>query len=221
METTRWNRLEYKQTGKAAFLANYWPMVGGILLLLLLMGDFLPTRVHETVTNCIAICQDLALYGPLEFLYTVEYYTNPWPSFFHFPGRGVACDPVSGQQSFEVGACRFLLESSQPTKFLFSRVAFGFNANYGNVVLTQFLRRLFNALWFLLLIVPGIIRSLGYFAVPFILVENPHLHYRLGHPLEPGYDPGLQVGHLLLLSLSFLGWYLLDVCTLGILASFT
>lgn len=38
METTRWNRLEYKQTGKAAFLANYWPMVGGILLLLLLMG---------------------------------------------------------------------------------------------------------------------------------------------------------------------------------------
>lgn len=29
METTRWNRLEYKQTGKAAFLANYWPMVGG------------------------------------------------------------------------------------------------------------------------------------------------------------------------------------------------
>lgn len=99
METTRWNRLEYKQTGKAAFLANYWPMVGGILLLLLLMGDFLPTRVHETVTNCIAICQDLALYGPLEFLYTVEYYTNPLGPLFHFPGRGVACDPVSGQQS--------------------------------------------------------------------------------------------------------------------------
>ena len=73
METTRWNRLEYKQTGKAAFLANYWPMVGGILLLLLLMGDFLPTRIHETVTNCIAICQDL--------------------------GHGVACDPVSGQRS--------------------------------------------------------------------------------------------------------------------------
>ena len=80
METTRWNRLEYKQTGKAAFLANYWPMVGGILLLLLLMGDFLPTRIHETVTNCIAICQSL---GPL----------------FHFPGHGVACDPVSGQRS--------------------------------------------------------------------------------------------------------------------------
>ena len=51
METTRWNRLEYKQTGKAAFLANYWPMVGGILLLLLLMGDFLPTRIHETVSQ--------------------------------------------------------------------------------------------------------------------------------------------------------------------------
>lgn len=99
METTRWNRLEYKQTGKAAFLANYWPMVGGILLLLLLMGDFLPTRIHETVTNCISICQDLALYGPLEFLYTVEYYTNPLALIFHFPGHGVACDPVSGQQS--------------------------------------------------------------------------------------------------------------------------
>ena len=184
METTRWNRLEYKQTGKAAFLANYWPMVGGILLLLLLMGDFLPTRIHETVTNCMAICQDLALYGP-----------------------------------FEVGACRFLLESSPTHKVPFSRVAFGFNANYGNVVLTQFLRRLFNALWFLLLIVPGIIRSLGYFAVPFILAENPHLHYRrvirLSLDMTQGYKWDIFVTFL-----SFLGWYLLDVCTLGILGIF-
>ena len=80
METTRWNRLEYKQTGKAAFLANYWPMVGGILLLLLLMGDFLPTRVHETVTNCIAICQDLALYGPWSFCIPWNTTPIPWPS---------------------------------------------------------------------------------------------------------------------------------------------
>ena len=178
METTRWNRLEYKQTGKAAFLANYWPMVGGILLLLLLMGDFLPTRIHETVTNCIAICQDLALYGPLEFLYTVEYYTNPLALFSISLGTAWLVILLLVSSPFEVGACRFLLESSPAHKAPFSRVAFGFNANYGNVVLTQFLRRLFNALWFLLLIVPGIIRSLGYFAVPFILAENPHLHYR-------------------------------------------
>lgn len=219
METTRWNRLEYKQTGKAAFLANYWPMVGGILLLLLLMGDFLPTRVHETVTNCITVCQDLALYGPLEFLYTVEYYTNPLALFSISLGMAWLVILFLVSSPFEVGACRFLLESSPTHKVPFSRVAFGFNANYGNVVLTQFLRRLFNALWFLLLIVPGIIRSLGYFAVPFILAENPHLHYRrvirLSLDMTQGYKWDIFVTFL-----SFLGWYLLDVCTSGILGIF-
>lgn len=87
------------------------------------------------------------------------------------------------------------------------------------MVLTQFLRRLFNALWFLLLIVPGIIRSLGYFAVPFILAENPHLHYRrvirLSLDMTQGYKWDIFVTFL-----SFLGWYLLDVCTLGILGIF-
>lgn len=136
METTRWNRLEYKQTGKAAFLANYWPMVGGILLLLLLMGDFLPTRIHETVTNCITVCQDLALYGPLEFLYTVEYYTNPLALFSISLGTAWLVILFLVSSPFEVGACRFLLESSPTHKVPFSRVAFGFNANYGNVVLT-------------------------------------------------------------------------------------
>lgn len=67
METTRWNRLEYKQTGKAAFLANYWPMVGGILLLLLLMGDFLPTRIHETVTTVSQFVKTLRFTAPWSF----------------------------------------------------------------------------------------------------------------------------------------------------------
>ena len=66
-----------------------------------------------------------------------------------------------------------LLEHSAGKKAPFSRVGFGFQNNYGNVVLTQFMRALFTFLWSLLLIIPGIIRGIGYFAVPYILRRTP------------------------------------------------
>ena len=36
---TDWNRARFKETGKATFLANYWPFVGVLALLLLLSGN--------------------------------------------------------------------------------------------------------------------------------------------------------------------------------------
>ena len=42
-----WNHIQYKQTGKAVFLANYWPAVGvSVILTLSLIHISEPTRPY-------------------------------------------------------------------------------------------------------------------------------------------------------------------------------
>ena len=87
-----------------------------------------------------------------------------------------------------------------------SELGFCFTTNYLNIVKTMFFRGLYNWLWYLLLVVPGIIKSYEYTLVPYIVAENPHdsLHYggesRLPHPRgfrdEQTYDGRQQVGRL-------------------------
>lgn len=78
-----------------------------------------------------------------------------------------------------------------------------------------FLQGLFTFLWSLLLIVPGIIKRYAYSQAMFILADNPDIGAReairrseemmMGHKME-----------LFLLELSFLGWHLLGLVTLGL-----
>ena len=81
--------------------------------------------------------------------------------------------------------------------------------------LQLFLRNLFTALWSLLLIVPGIIKSFSYAMTPFILADHPELTakeaIRRSMELMDGHK-----GELFVLNLTFLGWTLLNVLTLGI-----
>lgn len=81
---------------------------------------------------------------------------------------------------------------------------------------TYFLTSLFSALWSLLLIVPGIVKSLSYSQAFYIIAEDPEIP-----ALEAiSRSKKMMEGHkmeLFLLSLSFIGWNLLAICTLGIL----
>lgn len=79
----------------------------------------------------------------------------------------------------------------------------------------EFLTKLFVYLWSLLLWIPGIVKSVSYSLAPYILAENP------GKPaleciteskeMTDGYKMDL-----FMLSLSFIGWWLLCIVTLGI-----
>ncbi|WP_278565501.1 DUF975 family protein [Anaerostipes caccae] len=42
-------------------------------------------------------------------------------------------------------------------------------------MLTMFLRNLFTALWSLLLLIPGLVKSYSYSMIPYILAENPSI----------------------------------------------
>ena len=71
-------------------------------------------------------------------------------------------------------------------------------------------------LWTLLLVIPGIIKGCAYFMTPYLLAEHPRLQAteatRLSERMTQGYK-----GEIFLFQLSFLGWQLLNVLTLGIL----
>ena len=80
---------------------------------------------------------------------------------------------------------------------------------------TLLLRGVYTFLWTLLLIVPGIVKSLSYAMTPFILKDNPKASYDKAII----YSMRLMQGHkmdLFVLYLSFIGWFILSCLTLGI-----
>lgn len=217
-----WNHTYYKETGKAVFRANYWPAVGVSLLLILLSGDSINVQINETLDTLLTVSQTVQgpwSYHVIDLIYTLEYYSSLLAPFALSLGVGTLVIQLLVTGPFEVGLNRFFLESSPTQTASFTRVGFGFTANYGNVVLTRFLQSLYNILWTLLFIVPGIIRAFGYFAVPFILAENPNLHHSRVIQLSLDMTKGYK-WNIFLTLLSFIGWQILSCLTLGIVGVF-
>jgi len=87
--------------------------------------------------------------------------------------------------------------------------------NYVNIVVTLFKRDLYTFLWFLVLIVPGIIKVFAYRQVVFILSENPTMDSNEVLRLSTSMMAG-QKFDTFVLDLSFAGWYILSVLAAGI-----
>lgn len=100
--------------------------------------------------------------------------------------------------------------STPPMESLFE----GFN-NFLTSFLLYLISSIFIFLWSLLLIIPGIIASLNYSMVYFILHDNPHLSAMEAITLSKQMMKGYK-WKLFLLSLSFIGWILLAALTFGI-----
>ncbi len=88
-------------------------------------------------------------------------------------------------------------------------------SNWGHNVWGMFLMGLFVVLWSLLLLIPGIIKAFAYAMVPYILVEKPELSANEAINLSMKMMKGHKFDFFWL-SLSFIGWGILAVCTLGI-----
>ncbi len=118
----------------------------------------------------------------------------------------------------QVGCCRYFVESQEQKSSagigkLFSCFKGG---NYLNVVKVMFMRGLYEFLWSLLLIIPGIIKSYEYYLVPYLLAEKPDMDYR--EALRTSKE--MMDGHkwrTFVLELSFLGWDFLGImlCVVG------
>lgn len=78
-----------------------------------------------------------------------------------------------------------------------------------------FLVGLFAGLWALLFVIPGIVKAFSYSMAMYILAENPEI----GALEAINRSKAMMNGHkmeLFVLSLSFIGWYLLCAVTFGI-----
>lgn len=89
-----------------------------------------------------------------------------------------------------------------------------FRPGYINVVKVLFFKNLSIFLWSLLLIIPGIVKSYEYFAVGYILAENPYIDYRRALELSRQMTDGKKWS-IFVLQLSFIGWWLLCLLSCG------
>lgn len=87
--------------------------------------------------------------------------------------------------------------------------------NYGRFLGVSVLTTVYILLWTLLLIIPGIIKSYAYAMTPYIMHDNPQLSADDCIEASKKMMDGNK-GKLFLLDLSFIGWALLCILTLGI-----
>ncbi len=79
----------------------------------------------------------------------------------------------------------------------------------------MFVTSFYNFLWYLLFIVPGIIKRYSYFMVPFILAENPKVSANEAISLSKRMMEGHKF-QCFILELSYFGWLVLRMITVGL-----
>lgn len=118
-----------------------------------------------------------------------------------------------------IGERRFFLEARNYPKTSISKLFFLYKLRYlRNPVWVMFCRDIYQWLWNLT-IVGGIIKHFEYSMIPFILAENPSIERKEAFHLSKELMRGNK-WHMFLLHLSFIGWQLLSLLTLGILNLF-
>ena len=110
--------------------------------------------------------------------------------------------------SLEVGGRRYFIRSTQ-NDFDLNNLGFAFEKiKYISVIKGMLWRAVINLLWFLLLIIPGIVKYYAYRMVPYILADNPQIDYKRALKLSTKMTDE-QKFSIFVLDLSFIGWYLL------------
>ena len=82
----------------------------------------------------------------------------------------------------------------------------------------MFLRNIFTALWYIT-IVGGVIKTYEYRMIPYILAENPKIKRKEAFKLSKQMMKGNK-WKTFILDISFFGWNLLSIITMGLLSIF-
>ena len=199
-----WTIQEVKEKARAAFKANYWPCVGIALLMSVLTGG---TTFSSGAQGNSSEMQSAIESGQTEVLAGI---------LIGFAAVSVVSILVKIflANPVEVGGYRFFKENIEEPGAPFSLIKTGFQ-NFGHTFATLLLRDLFLILWALLFIIPALIKGYSYCMVPFILAEHPEL----SATEVITRSRAMMNGHkwrAFVLDLSFIGWILLGVVTLGL-----
>lgn len=117
-----------------------------------------------------------------------------------------------------IGGCKFFIQNQSGMQPGVETLLDGFRSgHYTNLALTMFLMNLYIALWSLLFIIPGMVKSYEYMMVPYILAENPGMDRKAAFDISRRMMDGQKMDAFIL-DLSFIGWTILSAFTCGILS---
>lgn len=220
MET--WNRKELKKKAKFRLKANYWKVVLVSMIMVLITGGMsvtfkVPSGADSAETSemasstfmgeitqistggIIAITLILAVFVLIVIVIA-------------FIVQALVCNPL------EIGCNRFFYKNLEEDAEI-KEVCYAFDRGYKNSVKVMFFRDLYTILWFLLFIIPGIVKAYEYSMIPYILSENPNMDRKEVFAMSKQMMNGNK-WKAFVLDLSFILWDILGVCTCGILYIF-
>ena len=116
--------------------------------------------------------------------------------------------------TIQLGYTQYLLKQHNHANFNIHDLFSQFD-RFKDGFLQNLLRGLYIALWSLLFIIPGIVKSFSYAMTPFIMAENPGMSANDAITASRQLMDGHK-GELFMLDLSFIGWDLLAALTLNI-----
>lgn len=208
-----WIIEEVKARGKAAMKANYWNSVlAGFLVSLAVSGTGIWNAARsfqgssdEMYTNAVTDEQAMQIMAAMA-------------------GAALVFTVVSSIISILVlnpllVGCRHFFRRNLPSPAPTDEIGWGFKNRYGRNVLTMFLSSLFLVLWSLLFIIPGLVKCYSYRLVPYILEDYPDASPTEVITMSREMMNGNKM-RAFELDLSFIGWTLLTVVTLGIAGVF-
>lgn len=122
----------------------------------------------------------------------------------------------------QVGGRKFFINNSRaasknsPEKTKASELLYAFkDGNYGTIVTTMFAKSLFEVLWTLCLIIPGIVKAYEYRMIPYLLADRPDMDRREVFETSRSMMDGHKMDAFIL-DLSFIGWKILSAFTLNL-----
>lgn len=229
-----WTRAQLKDKAKAALKANYWKMVLVAGIISLLMGGGGAggnSGSTDSDSNSNSAFDEIINSGNYEITEEqiqellnsefVEYLGKMFVVFIVVFVIALVIGLVIATfviNPLEVGCRRFFVKTLNEKAEL-KEMVFGFENSYKNVTKVMFFRTLYTLLWSLLFVIPGIIKAYEYYMIPYLLAENPNLTKEQAFALSKQMMMG-QKWSTFVLELSFIGWQILSVFTLGILGIF-
>lgn len=235
-----WSRGDLKDWAKSTMRRNYWRMVLVGFIMMLVSGGFsggsssTMTSIQNSITrNSNTSTSSDSQQMQRELQDTVKGIRNNMTSSDIAVAGGIlvvvfivllVVFVISTVLSFfliqplMVGGQRFFSRSLMEDAQL-NEITYAFSHNYMNVVKNMFLMNVFTALWSLLFVIPGIVKSYEYRMIPYLLGEHPEMSTKELFDASRQMMRG-QKWSAFVLDISFVGWNILGLMTCGILFIF-
>ncbi len=130
-------------------------------------------------------------------------------------GAGLAALLLLGGPLSYSAARMFLKQSADGQPMDLHDLAAGFTEDFSGSFLLNLMQSIFIALWSLLLVVPGIIKAIGWSMSFYVRVEHPEYTWRQCLDASAALTSGHK-GEIFMLYLSFIGWYIVGALCLGV-----